>query len=67
MGCYRFVIGFLNFTRQSLRSYADKSAQFTRCGLPAFGKVESDEHIWNLVHHLKTMRGSAHAESEPPQ
>ena len=26
--CYRFVIGFLNFTRLGFRRYADKSAQF---------------------------------------
>jgi len=36
-------------------------------GMPAFGRVESDEHIWNLVHYLRTMRGSAHPESKPPQ
>ena len=26
-------------------------------GMPAFGKVEPDEHIWNLVHYLRTLRG----------
>ena len=36
-------------------------------GMPAFGRVESDEHIWNLVHYLRTMQGSAHPESEPRQ
>jgi mono/diheme cytochrome c family protein len=36
-------------------------------GMPAFGRVESDEHIWNLVHYLRTMQGSAHPKSEPPQ
>jgi mono/diheme cytochrome c family protein len=25
-------------------------------GMPAFGKVEHDEHIWNLVHYLRTLR-----------
>ena len=24
-------------------------------GMPAFGKVESDEHIWNLVQYLRTL------------
>jgi len=24
-------------------------------GMPAFGKVESDEHIWNLVHYVRTL------------
>ena len=28
-------------------------------GMPAFGKVESDEHIWNLVHYLRTLRRGA--------
>jgi mono/diheme cytochrome c family protein len=33
-------------------------------GMPAFGRVESDEHIWNLVHYVKTLRASAHLENE---
>jgi mono/diheme cytochrome c family protein len=32
-------------------------------GMPAFGKVESDEHIWNLVHYLRTLKESDHPES----
>jgi mono/diheme cytochrome c family protein len=24
-------------------------------GMPAFGKVETDEHIWNLVDYLRTI------------
>ena len=28
-------------------------------GMPAFGKVESDEHIWNLVNYLRTLRKDA--------
>jgi mono/diheme cytochrome c family protein len=32
-------------------------------GMPAFGKVESDEHIWNLVHYLRTLPGSANLKS----
>jgi mono/diheme cytochrome c family protein len=31
-------------------------------GMPAFGRVESDEHIWNLVHYVRTFRGSARPE-----
>ena len=27
-------------------------------GMPAFGKVESNEHIWNLVHYVRTLRAS---------
>lgn len=25
-------------------------------GMPAFGKVESDDHIWSLVHYLRSLR-----------
>jgi mono/diheme cytochrome c family protein len=28
-------------------------------GMPAFGKVETDEHIWKLVHYLRTLPGKA--------
>lgn len=28
-------------------------------GMPAFGKVETDEHIWNLVHHVRALSVSA--------
>lgn len=27
-------------------------------GMPAFGNVETDEHIWNLVHYLRTLSPS---------
>ncbi|MGH9711832.1 MAG: c-type cytochrome [Candidatus Acidiferrales bacterium] len=27
-------------------------------GMPAFCKVESDEHIWNLVHYVRTLPAS---------
>ena len=33
-------------------------------GMPAFGKVESDERIWNLVHFVRTLRGGASARPE---
>jgi mono/diheme cytochrome c family protein len=33
-------------------------------GMPAFGKVESDERIWNLVHYVRTLRGGASAHPE---
>jgi mono/diheme cytochrome c family protein len=32
-------------------------------GMPAFGRVESDEHIWNLAHYVRTLGGSARPES----
>ena len=27
-------------------------------GMPAFGRVESDEHIWNLAHYVRSLGGS---------
>lgn len=33
-------------------------------GMPAFGRVESDERIWDLVHFARTLRGGA---SAPPE
>jgi mono/diheme cytochrome c family protein len=33
-------------------------------GMPAFGRVESDEYIWNLVHYVRTMQGSAHPKND---
>jgi len=27
-------------------------------GMPAFGKVESDEHIWSLVHYVRSLNAS---------
>jgi len=32
-------------------------------GMPAFGRVESDEHIWNLAHYVRTLRESPSPES----
>ena len=26
-------------------------------GMPAFGKVEPDEHLWNLAHYVRTLPG----------
>jgi mono/diheme cytochrome c family protein len=31
-------------------------------GMPGFGKVESDDHIWNLVHYVRTLRASTPSE-----
>ena len=32
-------------------------------GMPGFGRVESNEHIWNLVHYLRTLPGATHPKS----
>jgi mono/diheme cytochrome c family protein len=34
-------------------------------GMPAFGKVETEEHIWNLVHYLRKLPSGPDAHSEP--
>jgi mono/diheme cytochrome c family protein len=31
--------------------------------MPAFGPVESDEHIWNLVQYVRTLPQGAHRKS----
>ena len=28
-------------------------------GMPGVGKVEPDEHVWNLVHYVRTLPGSS--------
>lgn len=33
-------------------------------GMPAFGPVESDEHIWNLVNYVRALPGSASQSNE---
>lgn len=33
-------------------------------GMPAFGKVEPDEHIWNLVHYVRTLPANANPKGE---
>jgi mono/diheme cytochrome c family protein len=34
-------------------------------GMPAFGKVETEEHIWNLVHYTRKLPSGPDAHSEP--
>jgi mono/diheme cytochrome c family protein len=36
-------------------------------GMPAFGRVESEDHIWHLVNYLRTIQVSANPKSEPAQ
>ena len=33
-------------------------------GMPAFGRVESDKHIWNLSYYVRSLRGSAPSEND---
>ena len=36
-------------------------------GMPAFGKVESDEHIWSLVHYVRSLNPSPGGNAGPPK
>jgi len=59
-----------DLTSPSVQHYSDRELFWIvkngirLSGMPAFGKVESNEHIWNLVHYVRTLGGNAHAESE---
>ena len=51
-----------DLTSPLVQSYADRELFWIvkngirLSGMPAFGRVESDEHIWNLVNYLRTMQ-----------
>ena len=36
-------------------------------GMPAFGKVESDERIWRTVQYLRTLRPQSPSAGQPPK
>lgn len=50
-----------DLTREETQSYSNRELFWIiqngirLTGMPAFGKVESDEHIWNLVSYLRTL------------
>lgn len=50
-----------DLTSAEMRGYSDKDLFWIirngirLSGMPAFGKVESDEHIWNLVHYVRSL------------
>jgi mono/diheme cytochrome c family protein len=54
-----------DLTSPEVRQYSDRELFWIvkngirLSGMPAFGRVESDEHIWNLVHYLRTLPVSA--------
>jgi mono/diheme cytochrome c family protein len=62
-----------DLTSRTVQSYSDRELFWIvkngirLSGMPAFGKVESDEHIWNLVNYLETLRGSNHREGKDDQ
>ena len=58
-----------DLTSKQVQSYSDQELfwiiqngiRFT--GMPAFGKVESPDHIWDLVNYVRTLPGELHREN----
>ena len=58
-----------DLTSKQVQSYSDQELfwiiqngiRFT--GMPAFGKVESPDHIWDLVNYVRTLPGERHTEN----
>src|SRR5216683_8421146 len=54
-----------DLTSRDVQSYSDREVFWIikngirLSGMPAFGKVESDEHIWDLVFYMHTLQESA--------
>lgn len=54
-----------DLTSLDVQSYSDRDVFWIikngirLSGMPAFGKVESDEHVWNLVFYLRALPSSA--------
>lgn len=50
-----------DLTSTEVQSYSDRELFWIvkngirLSGMPAFGKVESDEHMWSLVHYLRSL------------
>lgn len=50
-----------DLTREEVQRYSDQELFWIvqngirLSGMPAFGKVETEEHIWNLVHYVRTL------------
>jgi mono/diheme cytochrome c family protein len=49
------------FSDQELFWIIQNGIRYT--GMPAFGKVESGDHIWNLVDYVRTLRGDSRSKS----
>lgn len=61
-----------NLTSSHVQKYSDRELfwivrngiRFS--GMPAFGKVESDEHIWDIVRYLRTLPNGSSAVGKQP-
>lgn len=47
------ALGVQQYSDRELFWIVKNGIRFT--GMPAFGEVESDEHIWNIVHYVRTL------------
>jgi mono/diheme cytochrome c family protein len=53
-----------DLTSAAVRSYSDEELFWILkngirlSGMPAFGKLETDEHLWNVVDHLHTLQAT---------
>ena len=53
-----------DLTSAAVRSYSDEELFWILkngirlSGMPAFGKLETDEHLWNVVDHLNTLQAT---------
>jgi mono/diheme cytochrome c family protein len=60
-----------DLTSKEVQNYSDRELFWIvkngirLSGMPAFAKVESDEHIWDLVLYLRTLPGKAMEKAEP--
>jgi mono/diheme cytochrome c family protein len=58
-----------DLTSPDVQQYADRELFWNikngirLSGMPAFARVKSDEHIWNLVQYIKTLPENAHPKS----
>jgi mono/diheme cytochrome c family protein len=59
-----------DLTLPQVQGYADRELFWVikngirLSGMPAFGRVESDENIWNLVNYVKTLRSQSQPQGE---
>ena len=63
----------VDLTSEQVQQYSDRELFWILkngirlSGMPAFGRVESDEHLWQLVHYLRTLKREGGATRLPSQ
>ena len=62
-----------DLTSEQVQQYSDRELFWIvkngirLSGMPAFGRVETDEHLWQLVHYLRTLKRGGGATRVPAQ